>query len=64
MDEKELYQQKGDLLKRALKEADRLDAKDKKEATAAKQQKQAQTAQDKEKQQAADEKAAQPMLPD
>ena len=48
--DKELYQQKGNLLKRALQEADRLDGEDKKKAKVTRQKKQVQTAQDKEKQ--------------
>ena len=62
--DKELYQRKGGLLKRALQEADRLDGEDKKKAKATRQQKQAQTTQDKEKQAEQQRQAAEPVLPD
>ena len=62
--DKKLYQRKGDLLKRALQEADRLDAKANRKAKAAKKLKEKASAQEQEQQAEKERQAAEPVMPD
>jgi len=61
--DKELYQRKGDLLKRALQEADRLDAKATRKVKAAKKLKEKASQQGAEKQAEKEQQAAEPVMP-